>query len=93
LNLFYRELVALLLEFSPDQTNLKQARELIEALQLAELDNFFREACLKAKPQRIDQVDPKAAVIYPIVLPDRVCCHYLPRQRQFVLLRNQTPKS
>lgn len=68
----YRELVALLLQFSPDQSNLKQARELIEALQLAELDNFFREACLKAKPQSIDQVDPKAAVIYPIVLPDRL---------------------
>lgn len=68
----YRELVALLLQVSPDQTNLKHARELIESLQVAELDNFFREACLKIKSQQIDQVDPKAAVIYPIILPDRL---------------------
>jgi CHAT domain-containing protein len=39
---------------------------------LAELDNFFREACLNARPEQIDRVDPKAAVIYPIILPDRL---------------------
>ncbi len=54
------------------QENLKQARQVIEALQLAELDNFFREACLDAKPQQIDQIDPTAAVIYPIILRDRL---------------------
>lgn len=68
----YRELVDLLLQPGSTQSNLQQARELIEALQLAELDNFFQEACLKARPQQIDEVDPKAAVIYPIILPDRV---------------------
>src|SRR5919199_1034899 len=72
----YRELVELLLQSLPDsggvssQENLKQARKLIESLQLAELDNSFREACLTAKPEQIDQVDPQAAVIYPIILPD-----------------------
>jgi len=54
------------------QENLQQAREVIESLQLAELDNFFREACLNARPEQIDRVDPKAAVIYPIILPDRL---------------------
>jgi len=68
----YRELVDLLLQPGSTQSNLQQARELIEALQLAELDNFFKEACLKAQPQQIDDVDPKAAVIYPIILPDRL---------------------
>ncbi|MGK7900365.1 MAG: CHAT domain-containing protein [Hormoscilla sp.] len=68
----YRELVDLLLQPGANQSNLQQARELIEALQLAELDNFFQDACLKARPQQIDEVDPKAAVIYPIVLPDRL---------------------
>lgn len=67
----YRELVALLLDEQPSQTELKQARELIESLQVAELDNFFREACLD-KAQQIDKVDPTAAVIYPIILPDRL---------------------
>ncbi len=68
----YRELVALLLDNNPSQSNLSQARELIEALQLAELDNFFRQACIDAQPQQIDQIDAKAAVIYPIILPDRL---------------------
>ncbi len=54
----------------PSQAELMQARELIEALQVAELDNFFREACLD-KTQQIDQVDRTATVVYPIILPDR----------------------
>ncbi|HEY9854021.1 MAG TPA: CHAT domain-containing protein [Leptolyngbyaceae cyanobacterium] len=68
----YRQLVGLLLQYNPGQTDLEKAREVIEALQLAELDNFFREACLDVKPQRIDSIDPTAAVIYPIILPDRL---------------------
>ncbi|MBD2254034.1 CHAT domain-containing protein [Nostoc parmelioides] len=67
----YRELVGLLLEEQPTQTALMQARELIESLQIAELDNFFREACLD-KAQQIDKVDPTATVIYPIILSDRL---------------------
>ncbi|CAD0221685.1 MULTISPECIES: CHAT domain-containing protein [Planktothrix] len=69
----YRELVDLILQ-SPSQANLKTARELIESLQLAELDNFFQEACLdqEIKPQQIDQIDSQAAVIYPIILENRL---------------------
>lgn len=68
----YRELVDLLLQSHPSQKNLKQARETIEALQLAELDNFFHEACLNGKPEQIDKIDKNAAVIYPIILGDRL---------------------
>ncbi|WP_241993404.1 CHAT domain-containing protein [Trichormus variabilis] len=69
----YRELVGLLLqEESPSQLKLQQARQIIESLQLAELDNFFRDACADAKPKQIDQIDPRAAVIYPIILNDRL---------------------
>ncbi|MBD2436793.1 CHAT domain-containing protein [Nostoc sp. FACHB-110] len=68
----YRELVSLLLQESPNQDNLKTARDVIESLQLAELDNFFRTACLDAKPVQIDQIDRTAAVIYPIILRDRL---------------------
>lgn len=69
----YRELVDLILQ-SPTPDHLQKARELIESLQLAELDNFFREACLdqEIKPQQIDQIDPNAAVIYPIILTNRL---------------------
>lgn len=69
----YRELVSLLLQPSnTNQQNLVQARQVIESLQLAELDNFFREACLDTKLAQIDQVDPQTAVIYPIILGDRL---------------------
>ncbi|RUT07582.1 hypothetical protein DSM106972_018420 [Dulcicalothrix desertica PCC 7102] len=78
----YRELVSLLLQpkliasktnkADVSQENLKKAREVIESLQLAELDNYFREACLTARPQQIDQIDKSAAVIYPIILKDRL---------------------
>ena len=74
----YRQFVDLLLQqsgtSSPSQKNLQKAREAIESLQLAELNNFFRQACLDPKPidQVVDQEDRTAAVIYPIVLSDRL---------------------
>jgi len=71
----YRELVSLLLQPSTSKASQKyltQARQVIESLQLAELDDFFKEACLDKKPTQIDRLDPFAAVIYPIILADRL---------------------
>ncbi|BAY33422.1 hypothetical protein NIES2107_53180 [Nostoc carneum NIES-2107] len=71
----YRELVSLLLKpgnSQPSQKALIQARQVIESLQLAELDDFLREACLDKKYAQIDQLDPQAAIIYPIILADRL---------------------
>jgi CHAT domain-containing protein len=75
----YRQFVDLLLttegNSEPTPENLKQARNVIESLQLAELDNFFREACLVAKvglDEVIDKEAPTTAVIYPIILPNRL---------------------
>ncbi|MUL35641.1 CHAT domain-containing protein [Gloeocapsopsis dulcis] len=75
----YRELVSLLLESSgtaqPSQQNLQKARQTIESLQLAELNNFFRAACLEANrqiDQVVDEQDQTAAAIYPIILRDRL---------------------
>lgn len=68
----YRELVALLLDGDVSQTNLTQARQIMESLQLAELDNFFQDTCSTTKPVQIDQIDSTTAVIYPIILPDRL---------------------
>jgi CHAT domain-containing protein len=73
----YREYVELLLNpginKEPSQENLKQARQVIESLQLAELDNFFRSACLQGQIVPIEQIQQsQAAVIYPIILPDRL---------------------
>ncbi|MEL7359315.1 MAG: CHAT domain-containing protein [Cyanobacteria bacterium J06560_6] len=74
----YRELVDLLLPATntageaPALAQLKQARNVMEALQLAELDNFFRDACAQPEAVNIDRLDSTAAVVYPIVLKDRL---------------------
>ncbi|MBW4501719.1 MAG: CHAT domain-containing protein [Scytonema hyalinum WJT4-NPBG1] len=71
----YRELVSLLLQSGSKQTSqddLDTARNVIESLKVAELDNFFRRACVDTTPVQIDQIDRTAAVIYPVILPDRV---------------------
>lgn len=73
----YRELVDLLLQSeNPSQQNLIRAREVIASLQLAELENFLKEACSPATPalldRVVDQYDPTAAVIYTIILENRL---------------------
>ncbi|NET50682.1 MAG: CHAT domain-containing protein, partial [Merismopedia sp. SIO2A8] len=72
----YRELVGLLLTPDQDgavsQEHLLQARDVMESFQIAELDNFFQEACLDTTYLQIDHVDPHAAIIYPILLSDRL---------------------
>ena len=75
----YREYVETLLseensgKIEPSQENLKQARAVIESLQLAELDNFFRSACLQGQIVPVEQIEQsQAAVIYPIILKDKL---------------------
>ena len=72
----YRQLVSLLLKDESNhqakQKNLAKARDVLESLQLAELDNFLREACLDVQEVQIDQVDSASAVVYPIILEDRL---------------------
>ena len=74
----YRGLVDVLLSKERpkiSQENLIQARSAIESLQLAQLDNFFREACIETNSVLIDRLadteDASAAIIYPIILSDR----------------------
>ena len=82
----YREFVDLLLQSnpspiptdspaSPAAAKLIKAQDVIEGLQIAELDNFFREACLDTTfglNQVIDRAHLAAAIFYTIVLPDRL---------------------
>ena len=74
----YLEYVSLLLqpqEVPPE--DLKLARETIDSLKLAELENFLRSACddNSSRSVSIDEVidkqDPNAALIYPVLLEDR----------------------
>lgn len=71
----YRELVDLLLRTEgnskPSQENLEQAIQQIGTLQLAELENFLR--CNLSASVQIDKaLDPKAALIYPMILENRL---------------------
>ncbi|MBD2410032.1 hypothetical protein FACHB389_07655 [Nostoc calcicola FACHB-389] len=61
-------------ETNKSQKRLEFARQVIESLQLAELDNFFQDPCSETAniALQIDNIDANAAVIYPIVLPDRL---------------------
>ncbi len=76
----YRQSVELLLKSqqgkSSDEKILEKARQRIEALQLAELEDFFQEACLQGHRVALDQVVDKdnstAAILYPIILTDEL---------------------
>lgn len=70
----YRESVELL--FQEGKPDLDKVRQRIEALQVAELDNFFREACLNNQfvvlDKVVDQDNPNTAIFYPVILENRL---------------------
>ncbi|NER80433.1 MAG: CHAT domain-containing protein [Leptolyngbya sp. SIO1D8] len=71
-----------------NQVRLRQARDVMEDLQVAELENFFQAACIE-KTVSIDQVvnekDTTAAVVYAILLEDRLeLVLKLPQQNDLV---------
>ena len=70
----FREYISLLLSEEPTTPQLVQARDVLESLQIVTLDNFFRDPCseVSEQPVAIDDVDLEAAVIYPILLQDRL---------------------
>jgi CHAT domain-containing protein len=69
---------------------LKEARDSVELLKETELQDFFRDPCVtsfEAKERSIDTVAPGTAVVYPIVLPDRLelLVSFGREQRQFTV--------
>lgn len=78
----YFELVDLLLKQVPAARSgqqrdvmLVEAREVVELFKAAELRDFFRDDCVDtalSKITSLDVVSQTAAVVYPIVLPDRI---------------------
>ncbi len=61
-------------EAKTPENRLELARRVVESLQLAELDNFFQDPCSQEADVvvEIDDIDSQAAVLYPIVLPERL---------------------
>ncbi len=78
----YFELVDLLLQRAaqtPDaasaRPDLERAQETVELLKAAELRNYYRDDCVdafRAKRKSVAQASASAAIVYPIVLPDRI---------------------
>ena len=64
---------AAITDSAPLKTNLlNQARNTIEQLKVAELQNYFQNECVsELTTTNLDQIDKKTAVIYPILLTTR----------------------
>jgi tetratricopeptide (TPR) repeat protein len=89
----YRQFIDLLLRGdSPSQKNLQQARQAVEDLQLAELDNFFQDACSEPQQINIENLDPRneTAIIYSIVLKDRL--EIIVKSPNYSLLKHRASK-
>jgi CHAT domain-containing protein len=57
------------------RTALDRARNILEALKSAELQDYFRDECVvnqESKSLSIDQIAPTSAILYPIVLDGRI---------------------
>ena len=70
----YAEFVDLLLQPGAAEEALEEARQLLESLKVAELQNHFQDECvaaLRLRETSLDEVSQTAVVIYPILLPDR----------------------
>lgn len=91
----YRKFANLLLQSeqtNPDPRKLEKARQVIESLQLTQLNNSLQIAPSDDSLVQIDQIDPTAAVIYPILFDDRLeVIVHLPRQplRHYTTFRPQ----
>ncbi|EGJ29416.1 MULTISPECIES: CHAT domain-containing protein [Moorena] len=59
-------------ETGSNQQNLRKVRQVIESLHLTQLNNFREIVPLNPNLIDIDQIDSQAAVIYPILLDDRL---------------------
>jgi CHAT domain-containing protein len=91
----YRELVELLLTSTPGQPSqdyLKQAIQQVNALQLAELENFL--GCDIAQTVELSQVevDPTAIKLYPIILQERLAVILEPPGQRQNLIYYETLK-
>lgn len=59
-------------EAGPGQALLKEAQQTVEAMKQSELRDYFRDPCIDALSRRVESLSQGTAVIYPIILPDRL---------------------
>ncbi|MDJ0735799.1 MAG: CHAT domain-containing protein [Nostocaceae cyanobacterium] len=91
----YRQSAQLLLQESGEgKPDLDKVRKRIEALQLAELDNFFRKACLEDEfvnlEEVVDRDNPDTAIFYTIILDNKLeIVLKLPNKKQLMHISPQ----
>ncbi len=75
----YLGLVDLLLQQVATETDvergqalLREARDTVEKIKVSELRDYFRDPCIVAKTKEVEDLSPTIAVLYPIILPDRL---------------------
>ena len=54
------------------QALLREARETVEKIKVSELRDYFRDPCIAGKTRDIEELAPNIAVLYPIILPNRL---------------------
>ena len=57
------------------QADLLEARDAVELFKVAELRDYFRDDCVDlalSRVRKVEVVSPTAAIVYPILLPDRL---------------------
>lgn len=95
----HRELMDLLLQpETPSQKELQRVREVSSSLLEAELTSFSQEPCAVARPQEIDQIvqanEQNVALVYPVVLPDRLeVVVKLPHRSELLHYRELIPQA
>lgn len=54
------------------QQLLRQAQQTIESIKQSELRDYFQDPCIDAMSQQIQSLSLSTAVLYPVILPDRL---------------------
>ncbi len=57
------------------RARLLEAREALERMKAVELEDYFQDECvarLQSRERRLEALAPRTAVVYPVILPDRL---------------------
>jgi CHAT domain-containing protein len=75
----YLDLVDMLLQEAASESDgeraqslLREARDYVERIKVSELRDYLRDPCIAAKTEGVEGLSPTTAVLYPIVLPNRL---------------------
>jgi len=55
-----------------EQKLLKEARDTIEQIKLSEIQDYFQDTCIINRTEKLEALAPRTAVLYPIILPNRL---------------------